>query len=90
MDLLAENILKEKVESSSFAWTENQRDAVISAMSDYHNKKRVATEVILNGDIVKLKNFVAKHKPHPHHAKTIEAQRQYERDLKEWDELMRL
>jgi hypothetical protein len=89
-DLLAENILKEKVESSNYGWLDNQRDAVIAAMADYHNIKRVATEDLLNGDIIRLKNFVAKHKPHPHHAKTIEAQRQYERDLKEWDELMRL
>lgn len=45
----------------------------------------------LNNDIVKLKNFVAKHKPNPYrYNKSIEAHRQYEKDLKEWDDLMRL
>lgn len=45
----------------------------------------------LNDDIVKLKNFVAKHKPqHSSYKKTIEAHKQYEKDFKEWDDLMRL
>lgn len=45
----------------------------------------------LNADIVKLKNFVSRHKPNPNaYRKSIEAHRQYEKDFKEWDELMRL
>ena len=94
MDLLAENILKERIESLSFAWADGQRDAVISAMEEYHNKKSVATEdsiKILISDIVKLKNFVTKHKPSPYgRHKTIEAHEQYKKELGEWDQLMRL
>lgn len=45
----------------------------------------------LNEDITKLKNFIAKHKPNPYtYNKSIEARRQYEKDFKEWDDLMRL
>jgi len=45
----------------------------------------------LNSDIVKLKNFVNRYKPNPHsYRKSIEAHRQYEMDLKEWNDLMML
>jgi hypothetical protein len=44
----------------------------------------------LNSDIVKLKNFVNRHKPSPYGKKTIEAHQQYEKELKEWNDLMML
>jgi hypothetical protein len=92
-DLLAENILKEKVESSNYGWLDNQREAVIAAMNEYYNKKRAPfddTLKMLNGDIIRLKNFVARHKPKPSGPKTIESHKQYRAELDEWDQLMRL
>jgi hypothetical protein len=62
---------------------------------DFHQNKLTVDLMIaqktLNEDIVKLKNFVARYKPNPYdYKKSIEAHRQYEKDLKEWDDLMRL
>lgn len=62
---------------------------------DYHVLKLctdlMLTRKRLNADIVKLKNFIFKHKPSPHgRKKTIEANAQYEKELKEWEELMML
>jgi hypothetical protein len=45
----------------------------------------------LNADITKLKNFVNRYKPNPYsYNKSIEAKRKYEKDLKEWNDLMML
>lgn len=54
-------------------------------------RAREDSEKLLNDDIVKLKNFVARYKPNVNsYKKSADGYAQFKKDFEEWDNLMRL
>ena len=94
MDLLAENILKQKVENDAFAWLDGQRQKVIEAMQDYYAKKYSTyadTVCAIIEQNIKLKEFVSQHEPRSmDYKKTREDSARFKRDHEEWEKLMQL